>query len=319
MEYVQLGRSGLHVSRICLGTWQFGGDWGSFDRDEAVAAVRAALDQGITFFDTAQAYGFGQSEALLAEALRVDIDRDDVVIATKGGLRRVEDGIERDSSPEFIREGVEESLRHLGVEAIDLYQLHWPDPATPFEDTARALLELRDEGKLRHVGASNFSVPEMEELSRAIPVETLQPPYSLFNRGIEDDVLPWCREQDIGVLAYGPIAHGFLTGGFDPSNLAEDDWRRDHEPFQGEVFERNVEAAERLKEFADRLGRPLAQVAVAWVLAQSGVHVAITGARRPAHVDGVAPAAELRLSTEELAEIDELAGSANVRGLTPEG
>jgi aryl-alcohol dehydrogenase-like predicted oxidoreductase len=319
MEYIQLGMSGLDVSRICFGTWQFGGDWGSVERDDAIAAVRAALDQGVTFFDTAQAYGFGESEALLAEALGDDIHRDDVIVATKGGLRPVDGGIQRDASPEFLREGVEQSLGHLGVEAIDLYQVHWPDRETPFEETGAALKQLVDDGKVRHVGVSNFSPAEMDALSRTIDVESDQPPYNLFNRGIEEDVLPYCREQDIGLLVYGPLSHGLLSGSFEPSTLAEDDWRRGHEPFAGDNLERNLEAVERLKEFADERGHTLVQVAVAWVLAQPGVHVAITGARRPAHIEGIAPAAEIELSEDELAEIDQLSGTARAWGLTPEG
>jgi aryl-alcohol dehydrogenase-like predicted oxidoreductase len=319
MRYIELGRTGLSVSRVCFGSWQFGGDWGSVERDEAIAAVRAALDQGVTFFDTAQAYGFGASEALLADALGDEIRRDDVVVATKGGLRRTAAGIARDSSPAFLREGVEESLRHLGVEAIDLYQVHWPDHQTPFEETGAALAELVAEGKIRHVGVSNFAPSEMEELSRTVEVETDQPPYNLFNRGIEEDVLPWCREHDVGLLVYGPLSHGLLSGRFDPSTLADDDWRRGHEPFEGEALERNLEAVERLTAFAQERGDTLPQLAVAWVLAQPGVHVAIAGARRPAHVEGIAPAAEIELSEDELAEIDELSGAARAWGLTPEG
>jgi aryl-alcohol dehydrogenase-like predicted oxidoreductase len=319
MRYVELGKSGLKVSRICFGTWQFGGGWGAMDRDEAIAAVRAALDQGVTFFDSAQAYGFGKSEALLAEALGDDIHRDDVIVATKGGLRPVEGGITRDTSATFLRDGVEKSLRHLGVEAIDLYQVHWPHHDTPFEETGAALQQLKDEGKIRHVGVSNFSPAEMEELSRTVEVETDQPPYNLFNRGIEEEVLPWCREQDVGVLVYGPLSHGLLSGRFDPANLDDDDWRRGHEPFEGEALERNMEGVERLSEFAEERGWTLAQLAVAWVLAQPGVHVAIAGARRPAHVEGIAPAAEIELTSDDLAEIDERCGAAKAWGLTPEG
>jgi aryl-alcohol dehydrogenase-like predicted oxidoreductase len=319
MEYIELGRTGLRVSRICFGTWQFGGDWGAVEREDAKAAVRAALDSGITFFDTAQAYGFGDSEALLAEALGDDIRRGDVIVATKGGLRQAGGGVERDASPEFLRAGVEHSLRHLGVEAIDLYQVHWPDRSTPFEETGAALNQLQDEGKIRHVGVSNFSPQEMEELSRTVQVETDQPPYNLFNRSIEQDVLPWCRENDVGLLVYGPLSHGLLSGRFDPSTLAEDDWRRGHEPFDGEALERNLQSVERLKEFAEARGHTLAQLAVAWVLAQPGAHVAIVGARRPAHVEGIAPATEIELSDDDLAEIDELSGAARAWGLTPEG
>jgi aryl-alcohol dehydrogenase-like predicted oxidoreductase len=319
MEYIGLGKSGLNVSRICFGTWQFGGDWGSVDREEAIAAVRAALEAGVTFFDTAQAYGFGASERLLAEALGDDIHRDDVIVATKGGLRPLDGGMKRDSTPAYLREGVEQSLRELGVEAIDLYQLHWPDHETPFEETGAALKELVDAGKIRHVGVSNFSPAEMEQLSRSIEVETDQPPYNLFNRAIEADVLPWCHEHDVGTLVYGPLSHGLLSGRFDPSQLADDDWRRGHEPFEGEALERNMQAVERLTEFAEQRGCTLPQLAVAWVLAQPGVHVAIAGARRPAHVEGIAPAADIHLSEDELAKIDELAGAGRAWGLTPEG
>jgi aryl-alcohol dehydrogenase-like predicted oxidoreductase len=319
MRYVELGKSGLTVSRICFGSWQFGGDWGAVEHDQAIAAVRTALDVGVTLFDTAQAYGFGASEALLAEALGHDIHRDDLIVATKGGLRRVNGGIQRDASPAFLREGVEQSLRHLGVEAIDLYQVHWPDHETPFEETGAALQQLKDEGKIRHVGVSNFSPAEIDELSRTVEVESDQPPYNLFNRAIEEEVLPHCREQNVGLLVYGPLSHGLLSGSFDPSKLAEDDWRRGHEPFEGEALERNMEAVGRLSEFAAERGWTLPQLAVAWVLAQPGVHVAIAGARRPGHVEGIAPAAEIELSEDDLAEIDERSGAARAWGLTPEG
>ena len=242
-----------------------------------------------------------------------------MIVATKGGLRSTGGGVERDASPAFLREGVEESLGHLGVEAIDLYQVHWPDHTIPFEETGAALEQLVDEGKIRHVGVSNFSPAEMEQLSHTVEVETDQPPYNLFNRAIEGEVLPWCREQDIGLLVYGPLSHGLLSGRFDPSALAEDDWRRGHEPFEGEALERNLQAVERLTEFAEQRGHTLPQLAVAWVLAQPGVHVAIAGARRAAHVEGIVPAADIDLSRGDLEEIDELTGAGRAWGLTPEG
>jgi aryl-alcohol dehydrogenase-like predicted oxidoreductase len=316
MERTTLGRSGLEVSRVCFGTWQFGGDWGAIDRGEAKAAVRRALDLGITFFDTAQAYGFGRSESLLAEALGDDIHRDDIVVATKGGLREVPDGIERDSRPEILREGVEESLRHLGVEAIDLYQVHWPDPKVPFETTAAALEELKDEGKIRHVGVSNYSVDQMEQLGI---VETLQPPYHLFKRDIEEGVLPWCREHDVGVLAYGPLAHGLLSGRFDRNTrLPEDDWRHTSDVFTGEAFERNLRAVEELRAYAGERGWTLPQLAVGWVLARPGVHVVIVGARRPSHIEGTAALVEL--TDDDVRAIDRIMEpAAQVVGPTPEG
>ena len=211
MKRTILGRSGLEVSRIAFGTWQLGGQWGPTDTAAATAAIRRAAEDGVTFFDTAQAYGFGASERLLADALR-GIPRQDVVIATKGGLRSVGSGVVRDSSPEWIRSGVDASLTALNTDYIDLYQVHWPDLATPFEETAETLAKLVAEGKVRHVGVSNFDAAQMASFSETLPVETLQPPYHLFRRDIEAEILPYAAAHDIGVLVYGPLAHGLLSG-----------------------------------------------------------------------------------------------------------
>ena len=234
MEMTRLGRTDLVVSRVCFGTWQFGGDWGEVDRGEALAAIRSARRAGINFFDTAQGYGFGVSEQILGEGLGDELKkhRDDVVIATKGGLRRDGDDLLRDSSPGWLRQGVEESLGHLGVDHIDIYQVHWPDSDTPFEETAGILSELVREGKIRHVGVSNFSTEQMAALDRSITVETTQPPFHLFRQDFERDELPWCREHDVGVLVYGPLAHGLLSGRFSPGDtLPDDDWRSDTDLF----------------------------------------------------------------------------------------
>jgi aryl-alcohol dehydrogenase-like predicted oxidoreductase len=323
MKHTKLGRSDLDVSRICFGTWQFGGDWGSLDERENVAAMQRALELGVNFFDTAQAYGFGASEQLVAKALGDELRarRDEIVIATKGGLRMTDDALVRDSSPDWLRQGLEESLGHLELDHIDLYQVHWPDPETPFEETAGALEELVQEGKIRHVGASNFGVEEMEAFERGRPVETLQPPYHLFRRDIEDEVLPYCREHDVGVLVYGPLAHGLLSGKFDRgTQLDEDDWRAGSELFQGENFERNLAVVEELGALAEERGHTVAQLAVAWTLAQPGVHVAIVGARRPDHIEGTAPAADIELSDEDLERIESIMeGAVSVAGPTPEG
>jgi aryl-alcohol dehydrogenase-like predicted oxidoreductase len=323
MEYVKLGRTGLEVSRICFGTWQFGGDWGGTEAQESRCAMRRAIELGINFFDTAQAYGFGEAERILGDALMPEIQarREEVVLATKGGLAMTDDGLVRDSSPATLRAGIEDSLRYLGTDYIDLYQVHWPDADTPFAETAGALDELVREGKLRHVGVSNFSVPEMTEFARTRPVESLQPPYHLFRRDIEQDVLPWCREHDVGVLVYGPMAHGLLTGRFDRSTrLSYDDWRASSDLFRGEVFERNLDAVDALGGFAAEHGLTLAQLAVAWTLAHPAVHVAIVGARNEGQIEGTAPAGEIHLDAEDLREIDELMSAAvPVGGPTPEG
>ncbi len=256
MQEVTLGKTGLRVSKIAFGTWQLGGEWGATDESAAIAAIRRAADQGVTIFDTAQAYGFGASERLLATALR-GRTRDELVIATKGGLRPLPTGgITRDASPAWIRAGVEASLTALDTDYIDLYQLHWPDPAVPFEATAEELIKLRADGKIRHVGVSNFDAAQMKEFSKTLPVETLQPPYHLFRRDIEASVLPYTAEHNIGVLVYGPLAHGLLGGQLRPgATFPAGDWRANSDVFTGESFARNLRAVAELEKLArDQLG-----------------------------------------------------------------
>jgi aryl-alcohol dehydrogenase-like predicted oxidoreductase len=319
---ITLGRSGLEVSRIAFGTWELGGDWGSFDEREASEAIRHAYGIGVNFFDTAQGYGWGESERLLGRALADELrtNRDRIVIATKGGLRMTDDGQVRDSSPGWLRQGVDESLAALGIERIDLYQVHWPDPDTPLAETAGGLAELVETGKIAHVGVSNFDVAQIEEFSRTLPVETLQPLYNLFNREVEDELLPHCAANDIGVLVYGPLAHGLLTGAIDEDTvLGDDDWRVNHEPFGGEALRRNLRVVRRLDEIARRRGCKLSQLAIAWTLANPAVHVAIVGTRNAAHIDDAVAAAEIELSADELAEIDGITGKATpAPGPTPD-
>jgi aryl-alcohol dehydrogenase-like predicted oxidoreductase len=323
MDTVTLGLTGLQVSPIAFGTWQLGGEWGEFDEQQAIAAIRQARELGVNLFDSAQGYGFGASEQLLGRALRDDLDtrRDEVVIATKGGLRMTDDGLVRDASPDFLRRGVEDSLRSLGVDYIDIYQVHWPDPNVPFAETAAGLGKLVAEGKIRHVGVSNYAAAQMAEFARTWPVETLQPPYHLFRRDAEVEVLPYAREHDIGVLVYGPLAHGLLTGSMDEhTTFAADDWRSQSPVFEGDAFRRNLEIVSDLERFAvDELGCSVAQLAVAWTLANPAVHVAIVGARSPKHIAESVAAAELGLSEGDLEQIDRIqAGSVAVAGPFPE-
>ena len=211
MRSITLGRTGLEVSRIAFGTWQLGGEWGSFDEAAAIDAIRGARDLGITLFDTAQAYGFGASEELLGRALRPELtsDREGVVIATKGGIRPPE----RDASRAFLRQGVEESLRHLGVDVIDVYQVHWPDRDVPAEETAGALQEMVDEGKIRFAGVSNYGVADMEAFEAVRPVDTLQPPYHLFQRTIEAEILPSLGPTTSACWPTAPLRAGCWRGG----------------------------------------------------------------------------------------------------------
>jgi len=320
MEQTRLGRSELVVSRVAFGTWQLGGDWGPTDEAEAIAAIRRAADLGVTLFDTAQAYGFGASERLLAKALEGRLD--DMTVATKGGLRSTDGGgVARDASPTWIRRGVEESLRELGTEAIDLYQLHWPDPATPFADTAEALADLVEEGKVRHIGVSNFDAAQMEAFSATLPVETLQPPYHLFHRAIEASVLPFAQTHDIGVLVYGPLAHGLLGGSLRAdTRFSPGDWRATSADFRGDAYTRNLATVAELDRLArGELGITLSQLAVAWTLANPAVHVAIVGTRNPAHVDEAVAASGVSLEPAVLERIDQIIdGAQTIAGPSPE-
>lgn len=322
MQTITLGRSGLEVSRICFGTWQIGGDWGSFDSEAAIEAIRRARELGVTFFDTAQAYGFGASEELLGKALRPDLDRyrDSVVIATKGGIEPGSDR-PRKATREFLRSGVEQSLRHLGVEYIDLYQVHWPDEQTPAEETASALQELVDEGKIRHAGVSNYDSEQLAAFDRTRPVETLQPPYHLLRRDIETDSLPYARDHDIGVLVYSALGSGLLTGALtEEATFESSDWRSQSSAFRGENLRRNLAVVEELKEFAAGKDASVSQLAIAWTLAQRGVHAAIVGARRARNIADSVGAADLELTAGDVGEIERItAAGVPVTGASPEG
>jgi len=321
MPDVRLGTTDLHVSTIGLGTWSYGGDWGTVDIEGAPATIHRALELGVTLFDTAQAYGFGQAESVLADALWSGVGRQDVIIATKGGLRMEGTRLLRDAGAAWLRQGVEESLRNLRTDYIDLYQVHWPDRHTPAEATADVLLALVAEGKVRHVGVSNYDVTEMAELGRFIKVETLQPPYHLFRRDIEADVLPYCAAHGVGVLVYGPMAHGLLSGTMSTqTRFAADDWRFHSPDFTGDPFAANLAVVEGLRAFAAARDMSLPQLAVAWTLAQPSVDVALVGARRPDHLGELVGAADVKLSEADVREIDRImAAAVPVHGPAPEG
>jgi aryl-alcohol dehydrogenase-like predicted oxidoreductase len=318
---VRLGQTNLQVSAVAFGTWAFGGEWGAADLQESKDSIHRALELGINLFDTAQGYGFGVAEQLLGDALRERTSRQNVIIATKGGLRMDGDRLVRDASRRWLREGVESSLRNLGTDYIDIYQVHWPDLHTPPEETAEALEELVREGKIRHAGVSNYDADQMQALGRFGRAQTLQPPYHLFRRDIEETILPYTIAHDIGVLAYGPLAHGLLSGRMTESTLFDsDDWRSKSPDFTGETFSQNLAVVQRLKGFALQRDISLPQLAVAWTLANPAVHVTIVGARRPSQLDGTAPAADIQLSETDLADIDTiLADAAPVWGPHPEG
>ena len=323
MQYVQLGLHGPQVSRIAFGNWSAGGDWGGVDHRAAIDAHRKALDLGITFFDTARAYGFGAAEGLLGEALRSELRsrRDELVIATKGGLRRGPDGKPvRDASAAALRRDLEASLRSLDIDYVDVYQVHWPDPGTPITETAEALDDFVREGKIRHVGVANYDARQMALFQRVRPIDTLQPPYHLFRREIEASILPFAAEHDIGVLVYGPMAHGLLGGRMtETTTFAPDDWRSKSDLFRGEPLRQNLAVVDALKGFSAEKGVTIAQLAIAWTLANPAVDVAIVGARNPDQISATAPAADVQLTAEDMKRIDEITRSeVPVGGPSPE-
>jgi aryl-alcohol dehydrogenase-like predicted oxidoreductase len=322
VQYTQLGERGPRVSRIAFGNWSAGGDWGRVDRSAAIAATREALDLGITLFDTARAYGFGAAEELLGEALRPEIRsaRESVVLATKGGLRHDHGLTVRDSSPDALRHDLQSSLRSLGTDYVDIYQVHWPDPAVSIEETAETLDSFVRDGLVRFVGLSNYDARQMAAFQRVRPIDTLQPPYNLFRRDIETTVLPFAREHGIGVIVYGPLAHGLLSGRMtEDTTFAADDWRSHSDLFVGDAFRRNLEVVRDLSQFAAGRDATVAQLAIAWTLASPAVDVAIVGARSPEQIRQTGPAADLRLSAEDMAQIElMLRGEVAVGGPAPE-
>jgi aryl-alcohol dehydrogenase-like predicted oxidoreductase len=307
-----LGQDGPEITAVGLGAWAIGGPWewgwGPTDDDESVATIQHAIDSGVSWIDTAAVYGHGHSEAVVGRALRAG---DGVRVFTKCGQRYVEDGrvYGEDLRPESIRAECEQSLRRLGIDAIDLYQFHWPDPGTPVEDSWGAMGELVDEGKVRWIGFCNATVELLERCEAVRHVDSLQAPFSLLQPEARDELIPWCREHGTGVIAYSPMASGLLTGAFDRARLASlapDDWRHRSSLFQEPQLTRGLELVEGLRPIAERLGCSLPALAVAWTLAVPGVTGAIVGARRPAQVDDWLPAGDLELDDETVREIEAL-------------
>src|SRR4051795_13177721 len=303
MQKKRLGNSDMELTPVGVGAWAMGGSgwafaWGPQDDDESIAAIRQALDVGINWIDTAAVYGLGHSEEVVARALEGVRNRP--YVFTKCSMvwdehREIGHRLKADS----IRRECEASLRRLRVDAIDLYQVHWPDPDEDVEEGWATLAALKQEGKVRHIGVSNFNVEQMERARAIAPIPSLQPRYSLLHRGIEAEVLPFCAWENIGVIAYSPMASGLLTGAMTRERVADlpaDDWRKRHPDFQEPRLSRNLKLVRLLRAIGRLHGRTPAEVAVAWVLHNPAVTGAIVGARRPGQVRGVVGAAQLRLS-----------------------
>ncbi|HBS79595.1 MAG TPA: general stress protein [Pseudomonas sp.] len=294
------------VSRIGLGTWAIGGwMWGGADDDRSVTTIRSALERGINLIDTAPVYGFGHSEEVVGKAL--EGVRDQAVIATKVALDWSEGGPRRNSTPARIRQEVEDSLRRLRTDRIDLYQVHWPDPLVPIEQTAAELEKLRQEGKILAIGVSNYSTEQMDAFRVAAPLATVQPPYNLFERAIETDVLPYARDNGVVVLGYGALCRGLLSGRMTSSTTFDgDDLRKSDPKFKTPRFEQYLSAVEALRALAQgRHGKSVLALAIRWVLDQ-GPTIALWGARRPDQLDGIDDAFGWSLSLQDLTDIDAL-------------
>jgi len=311
LRTAQLGTTDLQVTRVGFGAWAIGGGgwefgWGPQDDDQSIAAVHRALELGVNWIDTAAAYGFGRSEEVVGRALAGVIERPYVFTKcslVEGPDRSVVHDLSRDS---VLREA-EASLTRLGIDAIDLYQIHWPTPEPQIEQGWAALAELKEQGLVRHIGVSNFDVDQLCRVRRIAPVETLQPPYSLVAREVEGEILPFVERAGVGVIVYSPMGSGLLTGRMSRERLAampDDDWRKHDPRFSEPQLSRHLALVARLDTVARRHDTTPGAVAIAWTLRRPGVDAAIVGFRRPDQVDPLLPAADLDLTAEDLAEIE---------------
>jgi len=311
-----LGSSGFQITTVGFGSWAVGGGgwsfgWGPQDDAESIATMRHALDLGVNWIDTAAVYGLGHSEEVVGRLLRDLPASERPLIFTKCGLswdpNKPMEVARRILKPEVIRRECEASLQRLGIERIDLYQFHWPDEVgTRIEDSWGTMVELMEEGKIRHVGVSNFTVELLERCERIHHVDSLQPPFSMIKRGAAERLLPWCASNNTGVICYSPMQSGILTDGFSAqrvASLAGDDWRRRSPEFLEPNLSRNIALRDSLRPIAERNAVSVSSVAIAWTLSWPGVTGSIVGARTPAQVDGWIEAAELQLTNADLDEI----------------
>ena len=316
VEKRKLGKRGPELTTVGFGAWAAGGPWkvgwGPQSDEDSIAAIRRSLELGVTWIDTAAIYGLGHSEEVVGRAIE-GFAREEVFIATKCGRVADDSGTPHsDLRPGSIRREMEGSLRRLAVDYVDLYQIHWPDneTGTPLEESWSVLARLQDEGKARFLGVSNFDVPLLERCERIRHVDSLQPPYSLLRRDVESEILPWCLENGTGVIVYSPMQSGLLSGTFDFQRLADDDWRRRSPYFQEPALSRNLAIVDALRPIAERHGKTVGQLAIAWTLMNPAVTAAIVGARRPGQVEENLAAMGWRLTHEEMSRIEGILAEA---------
>jgi aryl-alcohol dehydrogenase-like predicted oxidoreductase len=308
VERTEIPGTSIKVSPVAIGTWAIGGwMWGGTDDAESIATIRTAFDHGINIVDTAPVYGFGHSEEIVGKAIAESGQRSDVVIASKAGLQWDGGKVSRNASRARIMKEIEDSLRRLQTDYIDVYQVHWPDPLVTIEETAEAMLTLFDQGKIRAIGVSNFSVLQMERFRRVAPLHVLQPPYNLFERAIEADLLPYCRKNKIAMLGYGALCRGLLSGRMQADTVFEgDDLRRTDPKFQKPRFAQYVAAVQKLDRLAQqRFGKRVIHLAVRWMLDQ-GITTALWGARHPGQLQPVDEVTGWTLDASAKAEIDRI-------------
>jgi aryl-alcohol dehydrogenase-like predicted oxidoreductase len=312
MQTRKLGKNGPDLTVIGLGTWAIGGPWqfgwGPQGDDNSIKAIQAGIDSGINWIDTAAVYGLGHSEEVVARAVKDR--RDKVFIATKCGQVWDKNGkTKKNNKPENIRREIEDSLRRLNTDYIDLYQIHWPDSETPIEDSWGTMARLQEEGKTRYIGVSNYRLNQLKECEAIHHINSLQPPYSLLNRKVEREILSWCRESGVGVIAYSPMQSGLLTGKFNnskKSELAEDDWRQNSPYFNEPQFSKNLEFVDALRPIAAKYGKQLNHLAIAWVLMNPAVTAAIVGVRSTGQLEDNLGGAGWKIEAEDMAKIEDL-------------
>ena len=321
MEYSKMNGLNREVSRIGLGTWSIGGfNWGGTDEQEALDTIRAALEHGITFIDTAPVYGLGRAEELVGRALAKYGKREDVIVATKVGLEWRGDQVFRNSTRARIMKEIDDSLRRLQIDYIDIYQVHWPDPLVPIEETAAAMQQLYKQGKIRAIGVSNYSLEQMNLFQQAAPLHTAQPPYNLFERDVERDVLPYCRTHGISTLTYGSLCRGLLSGKMKlDTHFQGDDVRKIDPKFQPPRYAQYLKAVEQLDRFAqENYGKRVLELALRWTLDQPFVSVALWGARHPNQLTPTAGVIEWKLDAAAIKAINEIVRESITDPVGPE-
>jgi aryl-alcohol dehydrogenase-like predicted oxidoreductase len=319
MELTAIPGTSLKVSPVAIGTWAIGGwMWGGTDEAESIATIRAAFEHGINIVDTAPVYGFGRSEEIVGKAIAEGRRRSDVLIATKAGLQWDGGRVSRNASRARLMQEVEGSLRRLRTDYIDIYQVHWPDPLVTIEETAEAMLTLLEQGKIRAIGVSNFSVLQMERFCRVAPLHVLQPPYNLFERAIDIDLLPYCRKNQIATLGYGALCRGLLSGRMQAETAFDgDDLRRTDPKFLKPRFAQYLAAVDKLDRLARRFGKRVIHLAVRWMLDQ-GITTALWGARHPKQLQPVDEVTGWSLDASAKAEIDQILRDAIAEPVGPE-